>query len=69
MRRKIPKQNGAYFTMDMGRQPIFIAKQPQWPKLNAFSIASACHRGANALRHTRANKVGTYTLPLPRLDL
>jgi len=54
---QIPKKND-YFTMYMGRQPIFIARNRNG-ELNAF-INACSHRGAMLCRHKRANK-STYT--------
>src|SRR5215216_2039884 len=56
---QIPNKND-YFTMYMGRQPIFIARNRNG-ELNAF-INACSHRGAMLCRHKRANK-STYTCP------
>src|SRR5215207_5056082 len=56
---QIPNKND-YFTMYMGRQPIFIARNRNG-ELNAF-INACSHRGAMLCRHKRANKA-TYTCP------
>src|SRR3954452_13984299 len=58
---QIPNKND-YFTMYMGRQPIFIARNRNG-ELNAF-INACSHRGATLCRHKRANKA-TYTCPFP----
>ncbi len=56
---QIPHNND-YFTTNIGRQPIFIARNRQG-ELNAF-INACSHRGALLCRHKRANK-STYTCP------
>ena len=56
---QIPNKND-YFTMYMGRQPIFIARNRNG-ELNAF-INACSHRGAMLCRHKQANK-STYTCP------
>ncbi|HJU49208.1 MAG TPA: benzoate 1,2-dioxygenase large subunit [Pseudogulbenkiania sp.] len=56
---QIPNVND-YYTTNMGRQPVFIARNRQG-ELNAF--VNACpHRGATLCRHKRGNKA-TYTCP------
>jgi benzoate/toluate 1,2-dioxygenase alpha subunit len=56
---QIPNKND-YFTMYMGRQPIFIARNRNG-ELNAF-INACSHRGAMLCRHKKGNK-STYTCP------
>ena len=56
---QIPNNND-YYTTQMGRQPVFIARNRQG-ELNAF-INACTHRGAQLCRHKRGNKA-TYTCP------
>ncbi|MCW3480379.1 benzoate 1,2-dioxygenase large subunit [Neisseriaceae bacterium JH1-16] len=52
--------NNDYYTTQMGRQPVVIARNRQG-ELNAF-INACTHRGAMLCRHKRGNKA-TYTCP------
>ena len=52
--------NNDYYTTQIGRQPVFIARNRQG-QLNAF-INACSHRGAMLCRHKRGNKA-TYTCP------
>jgi benzoate/toluate 1,2-dioxygenase alpha subunit len=56
---QIPNNND-YFTTQMGRQPVFIARNKQG-QLNAF-INACSHRGAMLCRHKRDNKAN-FTCP------
>ena len=56
---QIPNNND-YYTLQMGRQPVFIARNRQG-ELNAF-INACSHRGAQLCRLKRGNKA-TYTCP------
>ncbi|WP_423785731.1 benzoate 1,2-dioxygenase large subunit [Halopseudomonas pelagia] len=56
---QIPNTND-YYTTQMGRQPIFIARN-KVGELNAF-INACSHRGAMLCRYKRGNK-STYTCP------
>jgi phenylpropionate dioxygenase-like ring-hydroxylating dioxygenase large terminal subunit len=56
---QIPNNND-YYTTQIGRQPVFIARNKQG-ELNAF-INACSHRGAQLCRHKRGNKA-TYTCP------
>jgi benzoate/toluate 1,2-dioxygenase alpha subunit len=56
---QIPNNND-YYTTQMGRQPVFIARNRQG-ELNAF-INACSHRGAQLCRLKRGNKA-TYTCP------
>lgn len=56
---QIPEKND-YYTVTMGRQPVFIARNKNG-ELNAF-INACSHRGATLCRYKRGNKA-TYTCP------
>jgi benzoate/toluate 1,2-dioxygenase alpha subunit len=56
---QIPEKND-YYTVTMGRQPVFIARN-RAGELNAF-INSCSHRGATLCRYKSGNKA-TYTCP------
>ncbi|BAW21877.1 benzoate 1,2-dioxygenase large subunit [Pseudomonas putida] len=56
---QIPEKND-YYTVTMGRQPVFIARN-RAGELNAF-INSCSHRGATLCRFKHGNKA-TYTCP------
>ncbi|MBV2134255.1 benzoate 1,2-dioxygenase large subunit [Pseudomonas sp. MAP12] len=56
---QIPEKND-YFTVTMGRQPVFIARN-RAGELNAF-INACSHRGATLCRFKHGNKA-TYTCP------
>jgi benzoate/toluate 1,2-dioxygenase subunit alpha len=56
---QIPNNND-YYTTQIGRQPVMIARNRQG-ELNAF-INACSHRGATLCRHKRGNKA-TYTCP------
>lgn len=56
---QIPEKND-YYTTQMGRQPIFIARNKDG-QLNAF-INACSHRGAMLCRFKSGNKA-TYTCP------
>ena len=58
--------NDDYLTMNMGRQPIVIARDRNG-ELNAF-INACSHRGAMLCRHKRGQQDHLH-LPLPRLDV
>jgi benzoate/toluate 1,2-dioxygenase subunit alpha len=62
---QIPNKND-YFTMYMGRQPIFIARNRNG-ELNAF-VNACSHRGAMLCRHKKGQQSDLH-LPLPRLDV
>lgn len=56
---QIPQKND-YITLQMGRQPVFIARNKDGV-LNAF-LNACSHRGAMLCRHKRGNK-SSYTCP------